>query len=88
MTCELRACGELGHWTSNQGSIGVIMNERGQKFRVAVRALDDGRYIYQIFTVGGEPRTIRSGNPSYATPEDAERAGYEALTRHTKVGLP
>jgi hypothetical protein len=43
MTCEL---GELKNWASNQGSIGVIMNERDQKCRVAVRALDDGRYIY------------------------------------------
>jgi hypothetical protein len=64
------------------------MNERDQKCSVAVRALDDGRYIYQIFTVGGEPRTVQSGIPSYPTPEDAERAGYEALTNHSNVRLP
>jgi hypothetical protein len=64
------------------------MNERKQKCGVAVRALDDGRYTYQIFTVGGEPRTIQSSHPSYATPEDAERAGYEALTGHSNVSRP
>jgi hypothetical protein len=57
-----------------------MMNEHDQRFRVAVRALDGGRYIYQIFVMGGEPRTIQSDNASYATPEDAEEAGYEALS--------
>jgi hypothetical protein len=55
------------------------MNEIYKRFRVAVRARDDGRYIYQIFTVAGEPRTFRSDKTSYATPHEAERAGYEAV---------
>jgi predicted ATPase len=55
------------------------MNERNKKFRVAVRAQNGGNYNYQIFTVAGEPQTLQSDNQSYATPEDAERAGYEAV---------
>jgi predicted ATPase len=49
------------------------------QFRVAVRAREGGRYTYQIFTVAGEPRTFRSDSKSYATPDEAERAGYEAV---------
>jgi hypothetical protein len=56
------------------------MNDRDQKFRVAVRALDRGRYIYQIFIIGGEPRTIECDNTSYPTPADAEMAGFEAIS--------
>ena len=55
------------------------MNERDQRFRVAVRAQDGGSYSYQIFTMAGEPRTLQTDDQSYATPEDAERAGYEAV---------
>ena len=55
------------------------MNERDQRFRVAVRAQDGGSYSYQIFTMAGEPRTLQSNDQSYPTPEDAERAGYEAV---------
>jgi predicted ATPase len=55
------------------------MNEPDQNFRVAVRAEDSGGYVYQIFTVAGEPRTFRSDSRRYATPEEAERAGYEAV---------
>jgi hypothetical protein len=50
-----------------------------QEFRVAVRAIEDGRYAFQIFRVGGEPRTLLSDSPSYTTPADAARAGYEAI---------
>jgi hypothetical protein len=55
------------------------MNERYLKFRVAVRARDNGQYMYQIFTLAGEPRTFQSDNRGYATPEEAERAGYDAI---------
>jgi hypothetical protein len=55
------------------------VNELHKRFRVAVRARESGRYTYQIFTVAGEPRTFRSDNKSYATPGEAERAGYEAV---------
>jgi len=39
------------------------------------------RYTYQIFTVASEPRTLVSAenDNSYASPADAERAGYEAV---------
>jgi hypothetical protein len=30
-----------------------------EEFRVPVRAMDDGQYAFQIFRVGGEPRTLR-----------------------------
>jgi predicted ATPase len=55
------------------------VNEFHQRFRVAVRARESGRYTYQIFTIAGEPRTFRSDNQSYDTPDEAERAGYEAV---------
>jgi hypothetical protein len=51
------------------------------EFRVAVRARESGGYTYQIFTVASEPQTIvgdRNGH-SYASPAEAERAGYEAI---------
>jgi|HubBroStandDraft_4_1064222.scaffolds.fasta_scaffold206192_1 hypothetical protein len=66
------------------------MNDRHIEFRVAVRARDGGRYMYQIFTLAGEPRTFRSDSESYATPAEAERAGYEAvavLNRAPRSGL-
>jgi hypothetical protein len=55
-------------------------SERYTKFRVAVRARDRGGYVYQIFTLAGEPRTLQSDNKSYATPEEAERAGNHAIS--------
>jgi hypothetical protein len=52
----------------------------GEKlFRVIIRAREDGGYRYQIFTVGGfDPRPPQSDNVTYATREDAERAGQAA----------
>ena len=55
------------------------MHSNESRFKVAVRARDGGRYVYQIFTVAGEPQTFRSDNESFATPHEAERAGYEAV---------
>jgi hypothetical protein len=48
--------------------------------RVIVRAREyGGGYRYQIFTVGStEPRPFQSDNVTYATREDAERAGQVA----------
>jgi hypothetical protein len=68
------------------------MNER--EFRVAVRARASGGYMYQIFTADSEPRTLLSARRGYASPAEAERAGYEAIatlmshsrTRSQKLG--
>jgi hypothetical protein len=49
------------------------------QFQVAVRATADGRFTFQIFTVSGEPRALRADGRHYATPNDAARAGYEAI---------
>jgi hypothetical protein len=47
--------------------------------RVIVRAREDGGYRYQIFSVGSaNPRPSQSDNVTYATREDAERAGQVA----------
>jgi hypothetical protein len=61
------------------------LSERGPKFRVAVRASADGRFTFEIFTVSGEPRTLHFESRYYASPDDAERAGYEAIAAN---GLP
>jgi hypothetical protein len=57
----------------------IRLNEGGPKFRVAVRASADGRFTFEIFSVSGEPRTLQVGRQYYATPDDAERAGYAAI---------
>jgi len=51
------------------------------EFRVAVRARKSGGYSYQIFSVASEPRTLAMADSSnvYASPTEAEQAGYEAL---------
>jgi hypothetical protein len=56
------------------------MRENKPLLRVIVRAREDGAgYRYQIFTVGSaEPRPSQSNNVTYATREDAERAGLVA----------
>jgi hypothetical protein len=54
------------------------LSERDPKFQVAVRACD-GRFTFEIFSVSGEPRTLQVGSQYYATPDDAERAGYAAI---------
>jgi hypothetical protein len=43
---------------------------------MAVRASADGRFIFEIFTVSGEPRTLQFKSRHYSSPGDAERAGY------------
>jgi hypothetical protein len=45
--------------------------------KVAVRAGNNGRYSYQIFTVAGEPKTVltANNNSTYASPAEAVRAG-------------
>jgi hypothetical protein len=55
------------------------VSESLEEFRVAVRATEDGLYAFQIFRVGGEPRTLLNDSPRYMTPADAAQAGYEAL---------
>jgi hypothetical protein len=57
------------------------MSENKLLFRVIVRARENGGggFRYQIFTVGStDPRPAQSDNVTYATPEDAERAGLAA----------
>jgi hypothetical protein len=54
------------------------MRRRDQEFRVAIRARE-GRYGYQIYTVAGEPETVPADTESYASPDEAARAGYEAV---------
>jgi hypothetical protein len=51
-----------------------------RELRVAVRARERGGYTYQIFTVASEPRTLvgAKNDRSYASPAEAERAGFEA----------
>jgi hypothetical protein len=55
------------------------LSERGPKFQVAVRASADGRFTFEIFAVSGEPQTLQFETGYYTSPEDAERAGYEAI---------
>jgi predicted ATPase len=50
-----------------------------EKFSVAVVAMDDGRFGYQVFLVCGEPRTLLTDSARYLTPDDAAQAGYEAV---------
>jgi hypothetical protein len=54
-------------------------NEHDPRFQVAVRASEDGRFTFQIFTLSGEPRTFHASSETYATPADAAKAGYEAI---------
>jgi hypothetical protein len=56
------------------------MSDNKLLFRVIVRARENGGgFRYQIFTVGSaEPRPFQSDNVTYATREDAERAGQAA----------
>jgi hypothetical protein len=56
------------------------MSENKPLFRVIVRGRENGAgYRYQIFTVGSaDPRPSQSDNVTYATREDAERAGQAA----------
>jgi predicted ATPase len=55
------------------------LSESLENFRVAVAAMDDGRFAYQVFLVCGEPRTLLTDSARYLTPDDAAQAGYEAV---------
>jgi hypothetical protein len=57
----------------------IQLSDRNPKFSVAVRASADGRFTFEIFTVSGEPQTIKFESRHYSSPSDAERAGYEAI---------
>jgi predicted ATPase len=69
--------GALSRWMAL--SAGLQLSESLQNFRVAVVAMDDGRFAYQVFLVCGEPRTLLTDSARYLTPEDAAQAGYEAV---------
>jgi hypothetical protein len=49
--------------------------------RVAIRASATGRYTYQLFTLAGEPHTLLTDDTGFDSPQEAERAGYEAIER-------
>jgi hypothetical protein len=51
------------------------------EFRVAVVARKSGGYSYEIFSLASEPRTLAIADNCnvYASPAEAEQAGYEAL---------
>jgi predicted ATPase len=55
------------------------LSESLENFRVAVVAMDDGRFAYQVFLVCGEPRTLLTDSARHLTPDDAAQAGYEAV---------
>jgi hypothetical protein len=65
---------------------GRAMISRSQ-CRVAIRASAGGRYTYQLFTLAGEPRTFLADDTSFSSPQEAERAGYEALERLDPVTI-
>jgi hypothetical protein len=59
---------------------GRQMDERYAKFRIAVRAEEGGQFTFQIFTLaGGEPHTFQSSGQTYASPQEAEQAGLNAV---------
>jgi hypothetical protein len=60
------------------------MHRRDQELRVAIRACA-GRYEYQIYTVAGEPETIPADTESFASPDEAAEAGYEAMAAIREV---
>jgi hypothetical protein len=49
--------------------------------RVAVRAGKNGGYTYQIFAMGGEPKTLLSAknDDTYGSPAEAVQAGFQAV---------
>jgi hypothetical protein len=51
------------------------------RYRVAIRASASGRYTYQLFTLAGEPHTLLTDDTGFDSPQEAERAGYEAIER-------
>ena len=51
------------------------------RYRVAIRASASGRYTYQLFTLAGEPHTLLADDTDFDSPQEAERAGYEAIER-------
>jgi hypothetical protein len=57
---------------------GIVSKSR---YRVAIRASAGGRYTYQLFTLTGEPHTFLTDDTGFDSPQEAERAGYEALQR-------
>jgi hypothetical protein len=58
------------------------------QYRVAIRASAGGRYTYELFTLAGEPRTFLADDTGFDSPQEAERAGYEALDRLVPVAMP
>jgi hypothetical protein len=53
--------------------------KRNPKFHVAVRAVADGLFTFELFTLSAEPRTLPGESDRYATPADAASAGYAAI---------
>jgi hypothetical protein len=54
------------------------MRRRDQEFRVAIRACEGG-FGHEIYTLAGEPQTVPADTETYASPDAAVVAGYEAM---------
>ena len=53
--------------------------KRIPQFHVAVRAVADGTFTFELFALSAEPRKVPGESDRYATPADAARAGYAAI---------
>jgi hypothetical protein len=74
----IRCCrSALSRWMGLSAEL--RLSESLEKFSVAVVAMDDGRFAYQVYLVCGEPRTLLTDSARYLTPDDAAQAGYEAV---------
>jgi hypothetical protein len=57
-----------------------------RQYRVTTRERDTGGWMYQLFTIGGNPLTWESDNKDYLTQHEAERAGHEAIAAKRDKG--
>jgi hypothetical protein len=44
-----------------------------------VRSVGSEKYVYQIFSLAGEPQVFHSDSHGYTSPQEARRAGYEFI---------
>jgi hypothetical protein len=63
------------------------LSESLEQFGVAVVAMDDGRFAYQVFLVCSEPFTLLTDSARYSTPDDAAQAGYEAVASMSETAV-
>jgi hypothetical protein len=55
------------------------MSQSVHELRVAVVATTNGLFTFEIFVVCGEPLTLYTDSRRYTTPDEAARAGREAI---------